>query len=100
MFKVKNNLCPVIVKNIFKLVEDPKNTKTFFIPNVNTEYMGKLSLRWFGPHVWENMLPESFKSITSLGKFIGAIKKWIPNNCTCRLCKQYEAGVGFLKTFK
>ena len=100
MFKVKNNLCPEIIKYIFKLVADPKSTKTFLIPNANSEYMGKLSLRWFGPVVWETMLPEYFKSITALETFKDKIKKWVPNNCECRLCKEYEAGVGFIKTFE
>ena len=100
MFKIKNNLCPEIMKYIFKRVENPKSTKTFLIPNVNSEYMGKLSLRWFGPVVWENMLPESFKSITALEKFQSEIKKWVPNNCECRLCKEYVPKVGFTKTFE
>ena len=100
MFKVKNNLSPETMIDIFKLVANPKSTKTFLIPNVNNEYMGKLSLRWFGPVVWETMLPESFKSITALEKFKDEIKKWIPNNCKCRLCKEYEGQVGFIKTFQ
>lgn len=48
--------------------------------------MGKLSLRYFGPVVWETMLPEKFKNIDSLGKFENHIKGWIPE-CKCRLCK-------------
>ena len=35
--------------------------------------LGRLSLRYYGPVVWENMLPESFKAITGLG-----INKWVP----------------------
>ena len=100
MFKVKYDLCPEIVKEIFTLDANPRSTKTFLIPNVNSEYMGKLSLRWFGPVVWETMLPESFKSIDKLEKFQKEIKKWIPNNCECRLCKEYGAGIGFIKTFE
>ena len=100
MFKVKYDLCPEITKDIFTLDANPRSTKTFLIPNVNKEYMGKLSLRWFGPVVWENMLPESFKSIDKLEKFEKEIKKWIPNNCECRLCKTFEPGVGFITTFE
>ena len=57
--------------------------------------MGKLSLRYFGPVVWENMLPEKYKAITSLGKFKEEIKRWVPDNCKCRLCKVYVPGLGF-----
>ena len=95
MFKVKNNLCPEIVKNIFQLNENPNRKNTFIIPEAKTEYMGKLSLRWFGPFLWETMLPDSFKSIQLLEKFKEDIKKWIPN-CKCRLCKNYVASVGFV----
>ena len=55
MFKVKNSLCPEIFKDLFLL--NPNNTGSFLIPNVNSEFMGKLSLRYFGPVVWETMLP-------------------------------------------
>jgi hypothetical protein len=62
--------------------------------------MGKLSVRWFGPFLWETMLPESIKSITKLKKFEDEIKKWVPDNCECRLCKHYEGQVGFIKIFE
>ena len=94
MFKVKNGLCPEIMRDIFQLNSDPNSRTTFVIPKVKGEYMGKLTLRYFGPVVWETMLPESFKDIPSLEKFKIEIKNWIPE-CKCRLCKIYTAGVGF-----
>ena len=60
MFKVKNDLCPEIMKNIFLLNTDPKSENIFVIPRVKGEYMGKLSLRYFGPVVWEVILPQIF----------------------------------------
>ena len=95
MFKVKNDLCPEIMKDLFYLNTNPNIKKTFFIPPAKTEYMGKLSLRYFGPVVWETMLPNEYKSITQHEKFKGSIKKWIPD-CKCRLCKPYVADVGFV----
>ena len=100
MFKVKYNLCPEILKYIFQFNTDPSVAKTFMIPNANNEYMGKLSLRWFGPVVWEIMLPESYKNITVLEEFKNRIKKWIPDNCQCRLCKEYVRGLGFVTLFE
>jgi hypothetical protein len=85
---------------LFQLNTDPTSTKTFLIPNVKSEYMGRLSLRWFGPVVWETMLPESYKNINTFEKFKNDIKKWIPDNCKCRLCKHYEPQVGFIETFE
>ena len=95
MFKVKNGLSPKIMKDIFQFNTNPRCKNTFVIPKVNTEYMGKLSLRYFGPVVWEIMLPDNYKSITSIDTFKEAIKKWTPK-CKCRLCKNYVAKVGFV----
>ena len=95
MFKVKHNLNVDLITCFFQLRSDSTGNQTFVIPNVKSEYMGKLSLRYFGPVVWENMLPEKYKAITSLDKFKEEIKRWIPDNCKCRLCKVYVAGLGF-----
>ena len=59
--------------------------------------LGKLSLRYFGPVVWETMLPQAYKDIDVLSKFEDDIKKWVPD-CKCRLCKTYVSGVGFVET--
>ena len=99
MFKVKHGFCPEIMKDLFQLRQCPDGTSKFIIPKVNNEYMGKLSLRYFGPVVWEIMLPEVYKEISTLEKFKEEVKKWVPN-CKCRLCKTYIAGVGFTETFQ
>ena len=99
MFTSKLYLCPEILKHIFQLNTDPTIKKTF-LNTKNSEYMGKLSLRWFGPVVREIMLPESYKNITALEKFKEDIKKWVPDNCKCRLCKNYVDKVGFIERFE
>ena len=95
MFKVRNGICPEIMKDLFQLNEGPNGKIRFLIPKVNNEYTGKLSLRYFGPVVWEIMLPDVYKEIKALGKFKEDIKKWVPD-CKCRLCKTYISGVGFI----
>ena len=82
MFKVKNGLCPVIMKDLFQFNTNPNKKNMFVIPRVRGEYMGKLSLRYFGPVVWETMLPEKYKAITVLEKFKTDIKEWVPD-CNC-----------------
>ena len=85
------------MKDLFQLNTDPNCNSTFLIPKVNSEYMGKLSLRYFGPVVWETMLSDEYKSITVLEKFQEKVKNWTPV-CKCRLCKTYVAQVGFVET--
>ena len=85
------------MRDIFLFNTDSQCENTFLIPRVKGEYMGKLSLRYFGPVVWETMLPDNFKNIADVEKFKEDIKKWVPN-CKCRLCKNYVAQVGFIET--
>ena len=99
MFKVKNNLSSKMMRDLFKF-NSHDDGRTFLIPNANSEYMGRLSLRWFGPVVWEKMLPNRFKGIILMEKFKEEIKKWVPENCPCRLCKNYIGFVGFMETFE
>ena len=99
MFKVKNGVGPTIVRDLFSL-NGGGSRNDFFRPNVNTEYMGKLSIRYFGPLVWDSMLPAEFKSVGTLKKFKKEIRKWIPVGCPCRLCKNIVHGVGFIETFE
>ena len=102
MFKVKNNISPQIMKDLFTLNVNPRAGKISFFnkPNVNSVWKGESSLRWFGPVVWYSMLPISYKEITTLEKFKEEIKFWVPDNCPCRLCKEYIRGLGFVTLFE
>ena len=98
MFKVINDISPQLVKEIFDKsnVFSARLGNTFARPNVNTVYKGENSLRNFGPIVWNNMIPENLKSCSNLFDFKKAIKSWIPDNCPCRLCKEFIPGLGFI----
>ena len=99
MFKVKNNLCPEIMQELFHLNYNSRFGKSFYRPNVNTVSKGEGSLRWFGPIVWDVMLPRCYKGILTLENLRNEIKKWVPENCPCRLCKEYIRGLGFVTLF-
>ena len=97
MYKFKNNLSHEILNDLFRLNPNPVRAgRDFYRPNVNTVFMGEGSLRYLGPIVWNTMLPDSYKSITTLIKFKDEIKHWTPVNCPCRICKEYLNGVGFV----
>ena len=66
MFKVIKGIGPEIMKTLFNINYAGRSEKSFFIPNVNSEYNGKNSIRYFGPIVWDTMLPDKLKSIQSL----------------------------------
>ena len=98
MYKVKHDLSPPFMKEIFNHSRNEKGTRsgdTFTRPNVSSVYKGEQSLRCFGPIVWNSMLPEKLKSCQSLGEFKNQIKSWRPDNCPCKLCKTYIPGLGY-----
>ena len=102
MYKVKNNLSPPFMKEIFSHNDNIKGTRsgdTFARPNVDTVKKGDRSLRSFGPIVWNTMLPEKLKASPSLDDFKNSIKSWIPENCSCELCKTYVQGIGYVVLF-
>ena len=66
MFKVKHDLSPPFMKEIFIYIKNDKGTRagnTFARPNVNSVYNGEQSLRYFGPIVWNEMLPNLLMKI-------------------------------------
>ena len=98
MFKVKHDLSPPFMKEIFTYLRNEKGTRsgdTFLRPSVDSVYKGDQSLRSFGPIVWNDMLPSRLKSCQSLSEFKTNIKSWIPDNCPCKLCKTYIPGLGY-----
>ena len=57
-------------------------------------YRGYESISNLGTKIWE-IVPAKIKENNSLNSFKIEIRKWIPQSCPCRLCKQYISGVGF-----
>ena len=100
MFKVIRKIGPEIMRDLFVFSCDTRSGRAFCRPNVNTVYNGENSVRYLGPIVWDEMLPERFKSIQELEDFKREIKKWTPIGCPCSLCKEYIGGVGVVATFE
>ena len=98
MFKISNNMSPEIVTEIFEKRENSynfRNNKTFRRRQVNSVYHGTESLSFLGPKIWD-LLPLEIKKSESLAIFKSKIKKWIPSQCPCRLCRTYLPQIGFI----
>ena len=100
MFKAAKEIGPDIVRDLFTFNHGSRNNRTFHIPCVTTDQFGKNSIRYFGPIVWDEMLPDKFKKIVKLEKFKNDIKEWVPEKCLCLLCREYIGGVGYVTTFE
>ena len=93
-------LGPKIVRDLFKQNQNRRSDAIFSRPNVNNKTTGENTIRYFGPIVWDEMMPNEYKTIETLVKFKTAIKKWRPGNCPCSLCAEYVHGVGRVTTFE
>ena len=99
LYKAKHDISPLVMKNLFvpknSTKDNLRSQSNFSIPSVKTVHCGHDSLKYFGPIVW-NMIPNHIRELETFDKFKKEIKKWLPN-CSCRLCKDYIEGVGYIK---
>ena len=98
MYKVKNNLSPLPMQELFKAKAnqyDLRNKSSWETDNTRTVKYGTETIRNMGPKTWE-LVPNDIKESDSLQIFKTKIKRWKPNNCTCRLCKSYIYNLGFI----
>ena len=97
MFQKKHGQSPEIVSTISTQTTQHYNfrqNRDFRIRSVKTVYHGSESISYLGPNIWEIVLAK-IKEANSLNSFKIEIPKWVPQSCSCRLCKQYISGVGF-----
>ena len=47
------------------------------------------------PVIWD-LVPKELKDIGNLEALKKAIKKWPPEECPCKICKDYISNVGFI----
>ena len=91
IFKVKNNLSPEIMKQVFDFQEPYYNlrseTSQFRRENIKTTHYGIQSVKFLGPKIWV-MVPQNIKNCKSLQEFRKLIKVWKLKACPCRMCKK------------
>ena len=98
MFKVKHDLSPPFMKDIFTMADGEAHFETNFSrPNINSVKKGCRSLRNFGPIVWNELLPDKYKQCKTLEELKISIKEWKPENCPCELCNPIIPGFGRIK---
>ena len=51
-------------------------------------HYGSNLLGYLGPKIWE-IVPNDIKDPEAVKAFQFAIKKWLPKNYSCRICKWY-----------
>ena len=90
MFKVKNNIAPEIMKQLFApkmRCYDFRNSNSFKRSRVNSVWHGTGSMSYLGPKIWY-LVPSEIKESESLNAFTFKIERWVPEGCSCRSSHQ------------
>ena len=99
VYKVKNNISPEIMRDIFHFQENEnfnlRSGTHLASRNMRTTLLGKVTVSNIGAKIWP-LLPEELKNASSLQVFLKKLKEWKPTSCPCRLCKIYIQHVGFI----
>ena len=98
IYKMKNNLNPPIMDNMFERRNNTynlRNFQEFATKRKRTVKMGLETLNYRSPQLW-SILPENVRQINSLVQFKGSVGKWVCIECPCRLCKLYLPNIGYL----
>ena len=105
MFKVSNGMAPSFMKEVFgqndnalagNVSSNTRSQRLFYNnSNPNTVNNGLETLRHLGPKIWA-MLSKDLQNAPSHTIFKTRIKRWVPHNCPCRLCKLYVPQLGYL----
>ena len=99
IYKFINSLSPEIMNDFLKKEDfkryDLRSAKVLKTINPKSVHYGTESLSFLAPKLWK-IVPVNIKQSNSLQVFKSKIKNWIPSECSCRLCKAYIAGVGFI----
>ena len=98
IFKVKQNMAPEILTEIFPQKESSyslRNRTTLQGRSIKTVMYSSETLSSLGRKIWD-ILSTELKRIVSPTLFKKKICEWAPKNCPCRLCKTYIQNIRFL----
>ena len=89
ILKVKNNIAPEIMKELFapKMVSyELRNKNSFKRRRVNSVWHDTEWVSYLGPKIWD-LVPNEIKDCEYLNALKFKIKRCVPEGCPCRICK-------------
>ena len=63
--------------------------------NIRTNKFGFETITTIGAVLWQN-LPNDIKNSDSLNIFKHRIKQWTPDNCPCKICRNFIKNLGYI----
>ena len=97
-YKFLQGLSPPLFNEIFverELSYSLRGDNPLARRRVNSVRHGTESVSFLAPKIWD-ILPKEIKDSKTLNIFKTKIKKWVPRECPCGLCKTYVPQVGFI----
>ena len=87
IFKVKNDLSLIIMKEVFNFQENESyNLRSGIHLASRNTHIADFGTDIIGPELWK-LITDKIKHDSTLSAFKAKIKSWTINNCPCRLCK-------------
>ena len=92
-------LSPPIMNDILTLDENAsynlRSGVTVARRNIRTKKFGFETITTIGAVLWRN-LPNDIKNSDSLNTFKHRIKQWTPDNCPCKICRNFIKNLGYI----
>ena len=99
IYKVKMGLSPPTMNDILTLDENASYNLTSGVTvtrrNIRTNKFGFETITTIGAVLWRN-LPNDIKNSDSLNIFKHRIKQWTPDNCPCKICRNFIENLGYI----
>ena len=97
IYKSLNNLNPDFMKDVFTLKQRtyPLRNQCMIYPNPRTVTYGLETFGYKGSQLWHN-LPEEIQYDTDIYSFKKYVANHSKNICSCNLCKNYIANLGYI----
>ena len=99
IYKVKMELSPTIMNDILTLDENAsynlRSGVTVTRSSIRTNKFGFETISTIGAVLWRN-LPNDIKNPDSLNIFKHRIKQWTPDNCPCKICRNFIKNLGYI----
>ena len=98
IYKVMQEISPPLLNEAFvprQCNYDLRGNNFLERRRVKSVRYGTESISSLAPKIWE-ILPNEIKDSDTLQIFKAKIKKWVPVECPCRLCKIYLPQAGFI----
>ena len=96
-YEIVNLIAPSIISSLFELSINIMNFQELTTDTRNTVDHGLKTVIYKVPPI-RAKLTFAYKLTSSLDEFKSKIKSWECEMCSCRLCKQYQANLSYIRT--